>query len=116
YPMNIELSNSCSREVGPSMLSAGFRRRFLGVLIISALMALGTTVLAQEKDKNDKAKETADADTQASPEGQTDPLKRPLSQKAKRQNAKSLHHELSKTDKDWLDKDVVWIITDEERK
>src|SRR3981189_3256107 len=93
------------------MLSAGFRRRFLGILMMGVLMGLGSTARAQEKEKDKN-----DADAQASPEGQTDPLKRPITQKQKKQNSKSLRHELSKTDKDWLNKDVVWIITDEERK
>ena len=45
-----------------------------------------------------------------------DPLKRPLTDKQKKQNAKSLKIELSKTYKKWLDEDVRWIITDEEQK
>ncbi len=45
-----------------------------------------------------------------------DPLKRPLTDKQKKQNAKSLKMELSKTYKKWLDEDVRWIITDEEQK
>jgi hypothetical protein len=90
------------------MLSAGFRRRFLGVLVSGALLGLGGICAAQEKEKND-------ADAQASPDGQTDPLKRPVSQKQKKQNAKSLRQELSHRDKVWLDQDVAWIITDEER-
>src|SRR5882724_9720898 len=109
YPMNIESSDSCSREVGPSMLSAGFRKRFLGVLMIGTLVALGGMAAAQEKDKSD-------ADAQASPDGQTDPLKRPVSQKQKKQNAKALKAELTDHDKKWLNQDVLWIITDEERK
>src|SRR6267143_1759007 len=91
------------------MLSAGFRRRFLGVLMAGTLLGLGGISAAQEKEKSD-------ADAQASPDGQTDPLKRPLSQKQKKQNAKSLHHELTDHDKKWLNQDVLWIITDEERK
>src|ERR1700704_880301 len=93
------------------MLSAGFRRRFLGILMTGVLMGLGSTARAQEKEKDKN-----DADAQASPEGQTDPLKRPITQKQKKQNSKSLRHELSKTDKDWLNKDVVWVIKDEEGK
>ena len=45
-----------------------------------------------------------------------DPLKRPLTDKQKKQNSKSLKIELSKTYKKWLDEDVRWIITDEEQK
>jgi GWxTD domain-containing protein len=92
------------------MLSAGFHRRFLAVLMMGALVGLGTTALAQDKEKD-----KSDADSQASPEGQTDPLKRPLSQKQKKSNSKSLRMELSHRDKVWLDQDVAWIITDEER-
>ena len=44
-----------------------------------------------------------------------DPLKRPLSDDQKKKNAKGLKIELSKTYKKWLDEDVRWIITDEER-
>ena len=50
----------------------------------------------------------------AAPEA--DPLKRPLTEKQKKQNSKSLKIELSKTYKKWLDEDVRWIITDEEQK
>ena len=46
----------------------------------------------------------------------TDPLKRELTEKQKRQNAKSLRHELGESYKKWLDQDVRWIITDDERK
>src|SRR6266850_5009496 len=93
------------------MLSAGFRTRFLGILMTGVLMGLGSTAWAQEKEKDKN-----NADAQASPEGQTDPLKRPLSQKQKKQNSKSLRHELTDHDKKWLNQDVLWIITDEERK
>jgi GWxTD domain-containing protein len=46
---------------------------------------------------------------------QVDPLKRPPSEKQRRENAKSLKQELSREYKNWLDQDVRWIITDEER-
>jgi len=54
---------------------------------------------------------TASVDT---PSGQ-DPLKRPLTDKQKKENQKALKGELSKTYKKWLDEDVRWIITEEER-
>ena len=91
------------------MLSAGFRKRFLGILMAGTLLGLGGISAAQEKEKSD-------ADAQASPDGQTDPLKRPVSQKQKKQNAKALKAELTDHDKKWLNQDVLWIITDEERK
>jgi len=46
----------------------------------------------------------------------SDPLKRQLSEKQKKQNAKSMRRELETSYKKWLDQDVRWIITDDERK
>jgi GWxTD domain-containing protein len=45
-----------------------------------------------------------------------DPLKRPISEKRKKENARSMKHELKGEYKSWLDQDVRWIISDEERK
>jgi len=45
---------------------------------------------------------------------QSDPLKRPLSEKQKKANAKALKQELGHTYKHWLNEDVRWIITPEE--
>jgi GWxTD domain-containing protein len=44
-----------------------------------------------------------------------DPLKRPTNEKQRQKNSRGLKQELSKTYKKWLEEDVVWIITDEER-
>jgi GWxTD domain-containing protein len=54
------------------------------------------------------------APAQAQPDA-VDPLKRPPSEKQKKQQKRNLNVELSKTYKKWLNEDVVWIITDEER-
>ncbi|ABF42323.1 hypothetical protein Acid345_3322 [Candidatus Koribacter versatilis Ellin345] len=69
----------------------------------------------------DKQAKDAQAD-QASQDGKTgaaqqevDPLKRPLNDKQKKQNLKSLYKELDPTMRHWLDEDVKYIITDEER-
>jgi GWxTD domain-containing protein len=51
----------------------------------------------------------------AQPADQVDPLKRSPTEKQKKQQKSSLKIELSKTYKKWLNEDVVWIITDEER-
>jgi GWxTD domain-containing protein len=53
--------------------------------------------------------------SQAQPTDEVDPLKRPPNEKQKKQQKASLKIELSKTYKKWLNEDVVWIITDEER-
>jgi GWxTD domain-containing protein len=57
----------------------------------------------------------ASSDSQAQPADNTDPLKRKPNKKQEKQQKRALHIELSKTYKKWLDEDVVWIITDEER-
>ena len=44
-----------------------------------------------------------------------DPLKRPADAKQKKKNERALKQELSRPYKKWLEEDVVWIITDEER-
>jgi GWxTD domain-containing protein len=53
--------------------------------------------------------------TQAQSTDEVDPLKRSPNEKQKKQQKRSLNIELSKTYKKWLNEDVVWIITDEER-
>ena len=65
----------------------------------------------------DQAKPAAaPAKTDETQDQSGDPLKRPISEKRKKQNAKSFKHELSEDDKRWLNEDVRWIISDEERK
>ncbi len=95
------------------MSSAGFHKHCLRTILAGLiLLALPAASFAkgEEKDKKDTAAD------QATPQnGKTDPLKRPLTEKQKKANAKSLRQELSKTYKKWLDEDVRWIITDEER-
>jgi GWxTD domain-containing protein len=57
----------------------------------------------------------AAAGSQAQPTDEVDPLKRKPNEKQKKQQKASLKIELSKTYKKWLNEDVVWIISDEER-
>src|SRR5271165_4505918 len=49
------------------------------------------------------------------PDQSSDPLKRPLTDKQKKANSKALKQELSGTYKKWLNQDVVYIITPEEK-
>ncbi len=75
------------------------------------------SLASAQEEKTDSTQASADPATsqeKATPEA--DPLKRPLTEKQKKQNSKSLKIELSKTYKKWLDEDVRWIITDEEQK
>jgi GWxTD domain-containing protein len=86
------------------MFSAGFRNR-CSVSVLAGVMALGITAGAFAQDKEAKGSEAS----------QIDPLKRPVPEKQRKANAKALKIELSKTYRKWLDEDVRWIITDEEK-
>ncbi len=99
------------------MFRSYWRNRLILSVLCAPLMSFGIVAAAQQ----------ASADTQDTPkepgvsasnpdQTQSDPLKRPINDKKKKQNAKSLNQELSKTYKKWLDEDVVYIITDGERK
>ncbi|HEY1270917.1 MAG TPA: GWxTD domain-containing protein [Terriglobales bacterium] len=79
-----------------------------------ALCLCGFSAFAQS-DKSEAGDQATPASKDKS-EQDTDPLKRPLSDKQKKANAKALRQELGKTYKKWLDEDVRWIITDEEQK
>lgn len=58
-----------------------------------------------------------DQNAQATDQGQEEnPLNRPLSDKQRFKQQKQLHQELSDTYKTWLNQDVAYIITDQERK
>jgi GWxTD domain-containing protein len=93
------------------MSRVGFHRLFVALLLSS--MCLMVTAQAQDSP-SEVADKSAGAAAQNGTE-QPDPLKRPLTDKQKRANAKALKQELGKTYKKWLDEDVRWIITDEER-
>ena len=93
------------------MFSAGFRNHCL-VFVLAGVMTLVLAVFSQAQDKGAKGSDDKAAADQGS---QTDPLKRPIPEKQKQKNAKALKIELSKTYRKWLDEDVRWIITDEER-
>ena len=86
------------------MFSAGFRNRCL-VGVLASVMALGFAVVGLAQEKDAKGSEAS----------QTDPLKRRIPEKQRKANAKALKIELSKTYRKWLDEDVRWIITDEEK-
>jgi GWxTD domain-containing protein len=101
------------------MLEVGLRRCCLCLALLIPFLGLGLPVWAQPQSKPGADDPAASATSQEKAQGQSeevDPLKRPLSEKQKKQNAKALKQELSKTYKKWLDEDVVYIISDEERK
>jgi GWxTD domain-containing protein len=94
------------------------------ILFFSAgLMAVGAVAQDQPDKAADKpasapaapaAAQTEPAQAKPAPDA-VDPLTRPNTEKQKKKNQRALKQELSKPYKKWLDEDVVWIITDEER-
>src|SRR5246127_2768483 len=108
-------ATSVDRGVSPIMVPVGLRFRLAFILACLGLASLGTlTVQSAAQEANPEKKQASDAETKEN-QG-SDPLKRPLTEKQKKQNAKALKQELGKTYKKWLDEDVRWIITDEEQK
>jgi GWxTD domain-containing protein len=98
------------------MFRVAFRSYFAWFLVLS-LCGFATAVIAQDSSSA-PADTTAPAasSAQETPEqGGADPLKRPLTEKEKKANAKSLKQELSKTYKKWLDEDVAYIILPNEK-
>jgi len=97
------------------MFRVGFPFRIFPVFAFLTVLVwlLGSHAAAQQS-KSDNGNQAASDSSQG--QGQeADPLKRSITEKQKKQNAKSLKQELSKTYKKWMDEDVRWIITDEER-
>jgi GWxTD domain-containing protein len=87
-----------------------YRHRFpLHSAILIAMLAGAGSLTAQAQTQNQDNSAQSAQDTQ-------DPLKRPLSDKERFKQQKQLHQELSDTYKKWLDEDVRWIITDQEKK
>ena len=92
------------------MSVTGLRRRIVSpFLLLLCVIALASFALAQNN------KPTVDPN-KATEDQSGDPLKRPVDDKRRKENAKQLKHELSQDDKNWLNKDVTYIISDEERK
>jgi|KBSMisStaDraftv2_1062788.scaffolds.fasta_scaffold03837_3 GWxTD domain-containing protein len=106
------------------MSRVGFLKRLFAVFVLPAVVLALVSFASAQEGKADTAAPSADpapsADAAPATQEKTvpdvDPLKRPLTDKQKKQNSKSLKIELSKTYKKWLDEDVRWIITDEEQK
>jgi GWxTD domain-containing protein len=98
--------------------------RYLSSLVVLAVASgLAMPVLAQSDTpaasspaaSSSPSSAPAASDPQNQPTDQTDPLKRKPNDKQKKAQKRALNVELSKTYKKWLNEDVVWIITDQER-
>jgi GWxTD domain-containing protein len=111
------------------MFRVAYRTLFLCLLICLGLLASAAVAQdsSQAKDSATDPKDQAQSQSSQKPadkanaaQGQqpadaVDPLKKPVTEKQRKKNERALKQELSKPYKKWLDEDVVYIITDEER-
>ena len=92
--------------------------RVSSLYLLSLALVAGTAGLAGAQSAKQPASSDSNSGatvTQGQGSEEADPLKRPPSEKQKKQQKRNLNVELSKIYKKWLNEDVVWIITDEER-
>jgi GWxTD domain-containing protein len=91
------------------------------IVLFLALGLMAGVAVAQDQPKEEpqdpKATDKSDTEKPAAKQAPdaVDPLKRPADEKTRKKNARALKQELSKPYKKWLDEDVAYIITDEER-
>src|SRR5438874_10060432 len=91
------------------------------VVLFLALGLMAGVAMAQDQPKDEprdpKATDKSDTEKPAAKQAPdaVDPLKRPADEKTRKKNSRALKQELSKPYKKWLDEDVSYIITDEER-
>jgi GWxTD domain-containing protein len=91
--------------------------------LLSVFVCLGVASFAFTQDNSAQSTETSQDQTTtdnsakdaANPQASQDPLKRPIDSKKKRQQMKDYSKEIKGPYKKWLDEDVVYIITPEER-
>ena len=96
------------------MLRVRFCSRLLfGCFPLVAVLGLASFAAAQEKQE--KKSNTSDQATPGSTQPSQDPLTRPLTEKQKKENEKRFKQEIGQSYRKWLDEDVRWIISDEER-
>src|ERR1700723_3858792 len=92
--------------------------RYLLAAFLALMGVAAPWVLAKDPNPNPADKSAGDAAATASPAQaaqEADPLKRPIDPKKKKQQEKDYRKKIKGTYKKWLDEDVVWIITDEEK-
>ena len=90
-------------------------RNIIFLAFLAASTCLGGSAVAQNDKPSDSPASGSASPTQAPADDEVDPLKRAPSEKQKKRQKKALKVELTKQYKKWLDEDVVWIISDEER-
>src|SRR6266404_6238025 len=81
----------------------------------SVAIAQNGTKVSEDQDKKSAADQPK-ANKSVTDDQSGDPLKRPLDEKRRKQNEKAFRKELRGEYRKWLDEDVRWIISDDERK
>ena len=96
------------------MVPVGSLHRVVPAFLLLAIFGQ-PSVAAQDAKSSSSDQASQGQQDQQQGDKQADPLKRPLDEKQRKRNAKALKQELGKSYKKWLDEDVRWIISDEER-
>ena len=91
------------------------RHRALAALLAGCLVSGMGAIAQTDKPDQKKADQTAQSSGQDQGKQGIDPLKRPLTDKQKKEAEKRFKQEVGEVYKKWLDEDVRWIITDEEK-
>jgi len=96
-----------------------FVRRYLLASFVALMGMVVPSALAQDPNPKPVDKSAGVAALPVAAPAQTaqevDPLKKPVDAKKKRQQMKDYSKEIKGPYKKWLDEDVIWIITDEEK-
>ncbi|MFY9909517.1 MAG: GWxTD domain-containing protein [Candidatus Sulfotelmatobacter sp.] len=90
---------------------------FVCLGLASFAVAQDNSTTSSQTSQDQSAADSSAKDAASSPQsqGSQDPLKRPIDNKKKRQQMKDYSKEIKGPYKKWLDEDVVYIITPEER-
>jgi GWxTD domain-containing protein len=100
------------------MSRSAFGGRLFSSCLCVALFGITSLAIPQQDTKSDTSSDSAKSapeSTQGQSPADVDPLKRAPTEKQRKANGKALKQELGKSYKKWLDEDVRWIITDQER-
>jgi len=100
----------------PSLLNRIFTSSVLVVALWLAPAFSQSGTKTATEDQNTTSGDPTRPDKVTADDQSGDPLKRPIEEKRRKANEKSFKRELKGEYRKWLDEDVRWIITDDERK
>src|SRR5438270_11012729 len=103
----------CVRS-SPSMSRESLPSRVFSLSFLLAFVFFLASFASAQDPHSDGSSQSGSASPQPQ-DKETDPLKRPLTEKQRKENEKRFKQEVSSSYKKWLNEDVAYIITDEER-